>query len=83
MMKNTNIDYIFSGHTHPHNFHIKHHEYGGLEFIGTSTKRTKSFGVVTIDNERLVYNLFKYNKKNAEKCFMTHPIPVKQISRAH
>ena len=82
MMKNTNIDYIFTGHTHPHNFQIKHHENGGLEFIGTSTKRTKSFGVVTIDNERLVYNLFKYNKKNAEKCFMTHPIPVKQISRA-
>ena len=82
LMKNRNVDYIFTGHTHPYNFQIKHHEYGGLEFIGTSTKKTSSFGVVTIDNNRLVYNIFEYEKKDVEKCFMTHPVPVDQISKA-
>ena len=64
LMKNKNVQYIYSGHTHPTDFQIKHHEYGGLEFIGTSTKKTKSFGVITIDNNRLVYNRLKYEKKN-------------------
>ena len=80
LMKNENVQYIYSGHTHPGHFQIKHHEYGGLEFIGTSTKTTKSFGVITIDNNRLVYNRLKYEKKKYEKYFMTNPIPINQIS---
>ena len=63
IMKNKNVKYIFSGHTHPDNFQIKHHEEGGLEFIGTSAKSQKSFGVITIDNGRLTYNLLEYKKK--------------------
>ena len=43
LMKNKNVQYIYSGHTHPKKLQIKHHEQGGLEFIGTSTKKTKSF----------------------------------------
>ena len=82
LMKNKNIQYIFSGHTHPSDFQIKHHEKGGLEFIGTSTKKQKSFGVVTIDNGRLAYNLLEYKKENYEKYFMTHPIPDDQIASA-
>ena len=80
LMKNRNIQYIFTGHTHPKNFQINHHEHGGLEFIGTSTKSQQSFGVVTIDNGRLVYNILKFNEKKKGKYFMTHPIPKDQIA---
>ena len=82
MMKKYNIEYIFTGHTHPKKFQIRHHDYGGLEFIGTSTKKSSSFGIVTIDNGRLVYNRVKYKKKKTDKYFMTHPIPVNQIASA-
>ena len=82
IMKKNNIQYIFSGHTHPGDFEIIHHEHGGLEFIGTSTKVTNSFGLVTIDNGRLVYNSVYYSKNNFDKCFMTHPIPLNQIGEA-
>ena len=79
IMKNKKIHYIFSGHTHPKKYQTIHHEYGGLEFIGTSTKTSNSFGIVTIDNDRLVYNKVKYGNKKPTKYFMTHPIPVEQI----
>ena len=82
IMKNKNVQYIFSGHTHPDNFQIRHHEQGGLELTGTSIKTQRSFGIVTIDNGRLVYNQFEYEKKNPEKYFMTHPIPKDQIAPA-
>ena len=82
IMRNTNIQYIFTGHSHPQKFEVRHHEYGGLEFIGTSTKGTHTFGIVTIDNERLVYNQVHYEKNNFTKYFMIHPIPKNQISDA-
>lgn len=82
LMKNKNVQYIFTGHTHPSNVQIKHHENGGLEFIGPSIKKHDTFGVVTIDNGRLVYNTLKYRKDNRQKYFMTHPIPKKQICDA-
>ena len=80
IMKNKKVHYIFSGHTHPKRYQIVHHEYGGLEFIGTSTKTSNTFGIVTIDNGRLVYNKVKYGNKKASKCYMTHPIPIEQIA---
>ena len=80
IMKNKKVHYIFSGHTHPKMYQIKHHEYGGLEFIGTSTKTSNTFGIVTIDNGRLVYNKVKYGPKKETKYYMTHPIPIDQIA---
>jgi len=82
IMKNRKVHYIFSGHTHPKKYQIIHHENGGLEFIGTSTKTSNSFGIVTIDNGRLVYNKVKYGNENPTKYFITHSIPVKQIASA-
>ena len=81
IMKNKNIQYIFSGHSHPKKFQIKHHEYGGLEFIASSAKESKDFGLVTIDNGRLVYNRVKFNKNEFENYFMTYPVPINQISK--
>ena len=83
IMKNQNIQYIFSGHTHPLKFEIKHHEYGGIEFVGTSTKKTKDFGIVTIDNGRLVYNRVKFKENKFENYYMTYPVPLNQISKTH
>lgn len=80
IMKNKKVHYIFSGHTHPKRYQIVHHEYGGLEFIGTSTKTSNTFGIVTIDNGRLVYNKVKYGKVKTTKYYMTHPIPIEQIA---
>ena len=82
IMKNKNIQYIFSGHTHPFKFQIKHHKYGGLEFIGTSTIKTHDFGIVTIDNGRLVYNRVKFKENKFENYFMTYPVPIEQLSKS-
>ena len=83
LMKNENIQYIFTGHTHPGEFRILHHEYGGLEFIGSSIKKTNDFGFASIDNGRLVYNRVDYNENNFRKYFMTYPVPIEQLSKTH
>ena len=80
LMKNKNVEYIFTAHTHPPNYQIKHHKHGGLEFIGTSAKEQKSFGVINFDNGILVYHILEFKKKKKGKYFMTHPIPLEQIS---
>ena len=82
MMKNKNVQYIFTGHSHPGKFEIKHHEYGGIEFVGSAYLRTNDFGLVTIDNGRLVYNRVKFNEYNFKKYYMTHPVPIEQLSNA-
>ena len=83
IMKNKNVQYIFSGHTHPCKFRIKHHENGGLEFIGTAIKETNDFGIVTIDNGRLVYNRVKINDNDSNNYYMTHPVPMEQLTKTH
>ena len=82
MMKNTNIQYIFTGHSHPGKFEIKHHEYGGLEFVGSAYLRTDDFGLVTIDNGRLVYNRVEFSENNFINYYMTNPVPIEQLSNA-
>ena len=83
IMKNENVQFIFTGHTHPGKFRIKHHIYGGLEFIGTATIKTHDLGIVTIDNGRLVYNLFDFKKNISQSYFMTYPVPKMQLSKSH
>ena len=83
IMKKKNVQYIFTGHTHPGNFRIKHYKYGGIEFIGTAIKRTEDFGLVTIDNGRLVYNKVEFNENNYFEYYMTNPVSIEQISKMH
>jgi len=83
LMKHDNVQYIFSGHTHPLEFRIRHHENGGLEFIGTAIKKTNDFGLVTIDNGRLVYNKVEFKDNNFKYYYMTHPVPKDQLSKTH
>ena len=83
LMKHENVQYIFSGHTHPLEFEIKHHENGGLEFIGTAIKKTNDFALVTIDNGRLVYNRVEFKDNNFKDYYMTYPVPKGQLSKNH
>ena len=83
IIKNENVQYIFTGHSHPSKFMIKHHKYGGLEFIGTSMKKTNDLGLVTIDNGRLVYNRVDLDENKFQTYFMTHPTPIEQLSKSH
>ena len=80
IMKHKNVKYIFSGHMHPGKFEIKHHDYGGVEFIGSAFVRTDDFGSVTTDNGRLVYNRVKFDENNFQNYFMTFPVPIEQLS---
>ena len=82
IMKNRNVQYIFTGHSHPGKFEIKHHEYGGLEFVGSAYLRTDDFGLVTIDNGRLVYNRVEFKENNFINYYMTNPVPMEQLSNA-
>ena len=83
LMKHDNIQYIFTGHTHPVEFNIRHHEKGGLEFIGTSIKKTNDFALVSIDNGRLVYNKVEFKTNDFKYYYMTHPVPKEQLSKTH
>ena len=83
IMKNEKVQYIFTGHSHPSKFMIKHHKNGGLEFIGTSMKKTSDLGLVTIDNGRLVYNRVLLDEGKFECYYMTHPTPIEQLSKTH
>ena len=83
LMKHENVQYIFSGHTHPIEFKIRHHEKGGLEFIGTAIKKTNDFALVTIDNGRLVYNRVEFKDNNFKYYYMTYPVPKDQLSKNH
>ena len=83
LMKNKNIQYIFTGHSHPSKFQINHHEYGGIEFIGTAIKKTKDFGLVTIDNGELVYHKVDYSENNFRSYYMTFPVPKEQLSKSN
>ena len=83
LMKHDNIQYIFTGHTHPLEFSIRHHEKGGLEFIGTAIKKTNDFALVSIDNGRLVYNRVEFKDNNFKYYYMTYPVPKNQLSKTH
>ena len=82
MKKKKNIKAIFTGHFHPKETVIIHHgKKGGVEYCGSSPFNHNMQGLVTIDNERLIYHNILIKKKNDRPLFfMTHPIPNEQLS---
>ena len=70
---------IFSGHFHPPEAQIIHYDDGAMELIAPGSYRYKTFGIVTIDNDRMVYHNIHLTNPS-EKFLMTHPIPVHQVS---
>lgn len=79
IMQFKNIRTIFSGHFHPIEAQIIHHKQGGVEFIGPGAFQFKAFGIVTVDNDRMVYHNV-HLVKSPTKFFLTHPIPKEQLS---
>ena len=85
IISNKKISFIFTGHLHPKNVKIIHHgPEGGLEFITPSPFDKKKAGLITIDNDNLIYHEV-YIPYYGEKTlfFLTYPVPNEQISSHH
>ena len=63
---------------------IIHHGQGAVEFCSPAPFRSKAQGLITIDNDQMVYNSVKIEKKGERPLFfMSYPIPKEQISSHH
>ena len=79
-----NVKAIFNGHDHPSELMIIHHGQGAVEFCSPAPFKSKAQGLITIDNDQMVYNSVKIEKKGERPLFfMSYPIPKEQISSHH
>jgi len=79
-----NIKAIFTGHDHPSKIMIIHHGQGAVEFCSPTPFKGKAQGLITIDNEQMIYNSVLIKKKGEKPLFfMSYPIPNEQISSHH
>ena len=85
IISNKKISYIFTGHEHPSTVKIIHHgNEGGLEFCTPSTFNYKKAGLITIDNNNLIYHeVYIPYYGNKTLFFLTYPVPNEQISSHH
>ena len=84
IISNKKVGFLFTGHEHPNKVNIIHHgSEGGLEFV-TSAAFEKRAGLITIDNDNLIYHEI-YIPFYGEKplFFLTYPVPNEQISSHH
>ena len=85
IISNKKIGFLFTGHLHPKNVQIIHHgSEGGLEFCTPSPFDNKKAGLITIDNDNLIYHevhIPYYGEKTL--FFLTYPVPNEQISSHH
>lgn len=79
IMQNERIIAYFTGHFHPKDTEIIHHKKGATEFIVAAAYQFKKFGLITIDNDRLVYHSVDLTSPPL-KYVLTNPIPVEQLS---
>ena len=79
------VGFLFTGHAHPSTVRIIHHgKEGGLEFCSPSSFDKKKAGLITIDNNNLIYHeayIPYYGNKTL--FFLTYPVPNEQISSHH
>ena len=80
-----NVYAIFTGHRHPKQVEIIHHgDLGGLEYCTSSSFDNKRAGLITIDNDNLIYHDVYIPFPGEEpKIFLTYPVPNDQISSHH
>ena len=79
-----NVKAIFTGHDHPSKTMIIHHGQGAVEFCLTPPFKGKAQGLITFDNDQMVYNSVLIKKKGEKPLFfMSYPIPKEQISSHH
>ena len=79
-----NVLAIFTGHYHPIKPMIIHHGKGAIEFCTSSPFNHKIQGILTYDNNQLVYHkvFIPYPTKGTD-FFMTYPVPNRQCSNHH
>ena len=80
-----NVYAIFTGHRHPNQVEIIHHgNLGGLEYCTSSSFDKKRAGLITIDNNNLIFHdVFIPFPGEEPKFFLTYPVPNDQISSHH
>ena len=85
IVSNKKIGFIFTGHQHPNKVNIIHHgSEGGLEFCTSSAFDKKRAGLITIDNDNLIYHeVFIPYYGSKPLFFLTYPVPNEQISSHH
>jgi len=85
IITNEKIYAIFSGHEHPTNVKIVHHgDKGGLEFCTASPFDNKRAGLITLDNENLVYHeVYIPYYGNKPLFFLSYPVPKEQLTSHH
>ena len=85
IISNKKVSFIFTGHKHPKKAVFIHHgSEGGLEFCTSSAFDKKRAGLITIDNDNLIYHevyIPYYGSKPL--FFVTYPVPEEQISSHH
>ena len=63
---------------------IIHHGQGAVEFLVCPPFKGKAQGLITIDNDQMVYNSVIIKKKGEKPLFfMSYPIPKEQLSSHH
>ena len=85
IVSNKKVAGIFTGHVHPKTVNIIHHgSEGGLEYCSSSPFNNKRAGLITIDNDNLIYNDVHIPSPDKRPLFfMTYPVPNEQISSHH
>ena len=79
-----NVKAYFSGHYHPKKPVIIHHGKGAVEYCTSSTFNHKKQGLITYDNDQLVYHSVHIPYPNySPYFFISYPIPDDQCSSHH
>ena len=78
-MENPRIQAYFTGHYHPTSPSIIHHLQGAVEYLAPGAFQFRGFGLITIDNNRFVYNHIILENPPV-RYFITNPIPIDQLS---
>ena len=85
IISKSNVYAIFTGHRHPKKVEIIHHgDKGGLEFCTSSTFDKKRAGLITIDNDNVIYHdVFIPIPGEEPNFFLSYPVPDEQLSSHH
>ena len=85
IISNKKVSFLFTGHNHPKKVVMIHHgSEGGLEFCTSSAFDKKRAGLITIDNDNLVYHEVHIPYYGSKPLFfLTYPVPEDQISSHH
>ncbi|KAH0786268.1 Ser/Thr protein phosphatase [Histomonas meleagridis] len=68
---------FFSGHHHPSTPKYEHQN-SYIDYIGCDVKQRGTYGLVTVDNDRIFYH--NINPNNPPTALLTYPIPYDQTS---